>query len=706
MTRSVVILLVLLLFSSSAKAHRGQRRCVVIVVPGLRADDLSRAEMPLLRKIVSRGAVGWMNTRTARVARVTRDPIDAAYLTLGAGARAAGGGETVDSVHARNLRLDHSVQIGELGDLLRAAGIPTLLEGAADDVASDRSARGMIMDSSGRIDWDRSDIRFWLADNRADPADPRPEENPFGIAQAIEPSPISERVGGVVVYVLGELSRAERYAPLCTPEMAAAYRRRALGWTDWAVNSRAYTSGGPTRFLLLAPCPADSAPDGDRLAPILMWGDGVTPGLLTSGSTHTPGLVTNTDFLPTVAHYFGIEPPKGLVGRPMTVAPLPRRTRFQNWLDRVLGRPQASAPNGPTPEFWAEMHDRWYARSRKQALFGGLPTIQALLVAASLMLAARPNLRSLSPCLLSSLSALPLALLVLPPVSPASPLGAGALLAAVLLAAAGLAWLRPKAAPGLAAGMLAALVGIVALDLLAGARLLRQAWMSYSVMEGARYYGIGNEYAGAVFGAMMALSLPLLRGKRIRRWPLVTAAWLAVCVLMGSPQLGANAGGFLGAGIGCGAAALVWGRGRIRARDALLIVAAAALAMAAFLAVDLARGGAEQSHIARAITGGGSILNIAARKAMLNGYLLVHSPWTLGLLASAYGLWRLRRETGSTDRAAGGMWAGLAAGATGLLLLNDSRIISAAECLLVAYAASSLLARANPAPVPDSPASR
>jgi hypothetical protein len=215
-------------------------------------------------------------------------------------------------------------------------------------------------------------------------------------------------------------------------------------------------------------------------------------------------------------------------------------------------------------------------------------------------------------------------------------------------------------------------------------------------MEGARYYGIGNEYAGAVFGAMMALSVVALRGDRIRRWPAVAGAWLVVCLLIGLPQLGANAGGLLGAGIGCGVATLAWWRGRVRVRDMALAVAAAAASMAAILALDLARGGSEQSHIARAIDSGGSLLNIAARKAMLNGYLLFHSPWTLGLLAAAYGLWRLRASESRDDRASRGAWAGLLAGAIGLFALNDSGVVAAAECLLVAYAGMGVL-RFHPA---------
>jgi hypothetical protein len=679
---------------------------MVILVPGLRADDLSRPEITTLREIVARSAVGWMNVRTARVPGLSREPAEAAYLTLGTGSRASSGSYarqiTADSLvrlRIANSRLDHPVNVGLLGDMLQEASLTTQVFGAPDTDTHSDAAKLVAMNRYGLVGQDQTTRSLWSGPAWLNPDEVEaPLDDPYGLRTDVMQEATYYGQADFTVMCFGDLQRADHYAPLCTTQAAEKHRTAALSrLSDFLYEPSVASVDSSTLFLLLAPSAAESASDDDRLAPILMWGDGITRGLLTSGSTHSPGLVTNTDFLPTMGQYFGITPPKGLVGRPMTVVPLPRKTLFESWLDRILGRTQASATNGPAPEMWAEMHDRWYAQSRKQALFGGLPTIQFLLVLASLLpfLPSFPlrsaRLRSLSPCLLVAMSALPLALLVLPPVSPASLIGCSTLLTAALLAAAAFAWLWPGARLQIAVGLLGALVAVVALDLIMEGLLLRQAWMSYSVMEGARYYGIGNEYVGAVFGAMMALSVVALRGERIWRWPIAAGVWLALSVIIGLPQLGANAGGFLGTAVGCGVAALVWWRGRIRGRDVLALTAAVCLLMAALLALDLARGGAEQSHIARAVTGGGSVLNIAARKAMLNGYLLFHSPWTLGLLAAAYGLWVTWCTAPPAGRADRGMWAGLAAGATALFLLNDSGVVAAAECLLVAYSGIRLL---------------
>src|SRR5579863_10198445 len=136
---------------------------VLIVVPGLRADDLARPELPALRRIVARSAFGWMNTRTARIAgqHEPRDPEEAAYLTLGAGERATAGPyarvfspAVLQRLNDDNGRLDHPVPIGALGEMLHAAHLETHVCGNEDDSEPRRAARLIAMDACGRIDWE------------------------------------------------------------------------------------------------------------------------------------------------------------------------------------------------------------------------------------------------------------------------------------------------------------------------------------------------------------------------------------------------------------------------------------------------------------------------------------------------------------------------------------------------------------------------
>src|SRR5207249_11109 len=133
--------------------------------------------------------------------------------------------------------------------------------------------------------------------------------------------------------------------------------------------------------------------------------------------------------------------------------------------------------------------------------------------------------------------------LILPAVAPRSMVAAGLLQAAVLIAMAALGAVLRRYARWIAASLLGALIIGLLVDLGTGQRLIQNAWMSYSIIEGARFYGIGNEYAGALLAA--ALLLPLFI-PLAERYPLAAAViQLLVAVFIGAPSLGANVGGSL-----------------------------------------------------------------------------------------------------------------------------------------------------------------
>jgi hypothetical protein len=223
----------------------------------------------------------------------------------------------------------------------------------------------------------------------------------------------------------------------------------------------------------------------------------------------------------------------------------------------------------------------------------------------------------------------------------------------------------------------AALVVLILLDLLGDSSLLKSGLMSYSVMEGARYYGIGNEYGGALIGALLALACfhPARRG-------FVVAALLVSAILAGLPQYGANLGvmvGGLAAAAGFAAYAVHRGRKLIIGGAAVAIVAA----IAVLLLFDYLRGAESQSHLGRALSGG--IVSIAARKLSLNLYLVTHSPWSLALSTAAGAIWLIRRRFPNPEQ--GPAVAGLIAGATALFIFNDSGVVAAACCVLPVWAA-------------------
>ncbi len=89
----------------SVPAHR----VVVLLVPGLRADDLTRCPLPGLTALRSEGAAGWMVCRAARAGNPRqltadgRDTLPSLSLTLGNGTRALAQSTTPDT-HEINRR--------------------------------------------------------------------------------------------------------------------------------------------------------------------------------------------------------------------------------------------------------------------------------------------------------------------------------------------------------------------------------------------------------------------------------------------------------------------------------------------------------------------------------------------------------------------------------------------------------------------------
>lgn len=742
----VLICLLLLAWSSGAPLAMPEApappRVVVVLLPGLRADDLTFPEAPALQRILREGASGWMVCRAARVTdpRLTRpdgrENTASLLLTLGSGSRAVAGPElanlaaessqnseiasppssaALQALRRRNAQLDHPVEVGALGSLLHRAHLQTAVLGNADTEVPDRSGVAVAMDAAGRVDF----------------VGERPDRNvsdasaPYGF-RADVPAMLHDfdhldRRCALIVLTFGDLARADRYAPLCLPAAAAAHRTAALRALDILLAALrmhiAETAvSRPTRLILLAPGPADSSTESvDRLAPIVLWGTYLSPGTLTSLSTRRRGLVLNTDFLPTVAHFLRLTPPPGLTGRPMDSVPPPK-----------------------TAEALRADYEDWMRITRQQSTLGGLPTVQMLLALIGFVCLARRQFLRVARTTAVAIAALPLGMLVLPVATPRGVWEAAALLAIFTLLVVLAGGRTVQSARRTLYALCALLVVAILLDLLTGSRLLQQAWMSYSVVEGARFYGIGNEYMGAVIGAACILASALSLRQRspvetsepqtpdepfptpfpsVERSTIPPArkrtpqtVWMVVSyslILVVMAAFGAKVGAIPSAGIAFGVVLLILYRGRLRPRDMALLLAVVGLLLATAGLLDLRHTAAQQTHFARALTGAGgdTLIGIARRKLSLEGYLLLHSPWSATLAVCVLALGWLRRtqplsllkDNEQDARITRAVSSGLACGAVASLLGNDSGVTAAALILLYGWAWAAV--RAEPSSV-------
>ncbi|MGC8668790.1 MAG: hypothetical protein ACP5VE_11815 [Chthonomonadales bacterium] len=713
---------------------RPRHRVFVIVVPGLEAKHFAQPEMARLGPMVSQCATGWMVARTATVpgARPLPQSVVAAELaTLGAGARAAPptsckaavssalgrqtnpvpaaaaaferGSSPLDAgrgaarsdaalsalirqIECADRRLDYPVHLGALGSLLHSHGWHTAVAGNAGPCRShDPSPILLAMDEHGEVDRAATGI----------PSVIRNAEAPFGCESTFEGYRLI-RESDFGVYAFGDLARAQAYAPLCLPKMAALHTQKALAGLASQILST-WRSLGPRDCLVVIGVPSSVEADYKDLAPILVAGSGVAPGLLMSPSTHRRGVVVNTDFLPWVLTVMGASVP--------------------GWAE---GRAMESSGQRVSLEQWLAVHREAVGTARLQETLGGLPSLQLLLVLLIAADAAGPLggrwIGRLSSMFAAAILALPAAELLLPALHP-NTLTGGALMLAGALWAVGIIGVWPGSRRRLPAILCALLVFPLTADVLVGGRLLSRAWMGSSVTVGARYFGIGNEYGGALLSAVLVIAASgfAWRIRCQKETPRDTAGngvsrpewWamslplilLSLGVVVGAPSLGANFGCALAFFVSGAAAAVYLVPMRHRRRwvgaAAFVVCALAILVMVA----DLLRPPAQQTHLGRVLQHPRDAIVIARRKVALNLRLAVHSPWSAaGIVASAamWLVWRSRRGNAIRMLGAYPEFRALAFaflwGVAAMLVLNDSGVVAAAEMLLLAAAALWLFA--------------
>jgi hypothetical protein len=597
---------------------------------------------------------------------------------------------SMDALKKANQGLGYTIHIGALGDMAHDVGWTTAVIGNMDSDRPDRSGYLVAMDSTGLVN----------------EAGPRMSKNvsldtaPFGITANMDETLAA--FDGVAmrdhlrVVVAGDLHRADRYSPLCLPGIAKIHRGNALNSVNHLVDQlyeRIARENGIvgvfSRLIVIAPGPADSTPSAqDTLAPIVMWGGGISHGEVTSLSTRRKALVVNSDLLATIAAWLNQPLPGGATGRPIVPA-------------------STTAATATAAEMRNE-HDSFVNTSILQNLLGGLPTVQAVLVIIGFAATAwrpvswRPASAFVRRAVGAGIVSLPLGMLVLPSIHPDSPAVAGlCLLVFAMLCVAAAVW-RTENAAQVVHILCGALVGLVCIDLATGCRLLQGAWMSYSATDGSRFYGIGNEYMGAVIGALAVLFPAFAaQAKAAAGKPDVGSANLPakpstantvyfilftlMVLLMTAPFAGAKAGAVLSAGAAGAVMLLMDRRGRIIATDLFVAVLSLLIIIAAAALLDAH---SSQSHLIRSITGSGgdAITTVIRRKLGMELRLLRHSPWTLTLIAGAAAMAVLgrrlirspRHDQKATRITLNGLWCGAAACA----IFNDAGVLAAAMVML------------------------
>jgi hypothetical protein len=625
-------------------------RVVLILCDALTFDDLHDNLYPHLYHLAENGAVALMNTAVSG----SRTPA-AALLTIATGAQQSAKatdelaydiGETVreGGGKARDVYRQQTGAAPPSGKQIVHLGISSLIQRDLNNttlgalLAAAQPPRRAVV--CGNADTDRPQRRAALLaiDSRGlasgDVALSQPDPNwPFGLADAnVETLSryIAESDAALFVLQLGDTARLHAIGDKWPPAQRLRSRRQALARLDlllYLLETRLAEAGQRADVLLVSPYPGAThelhLAGWDRLSPLLAFGPDFPPGLLTSPTTRTAGLVANVDVAPTILRLLNCDVPTAMIGRPMRRATigdmdgahrlaLLARKDFVSVLDA-----QAMTP----------------------------VTVSIAAVCLTLFLCGFVARRRSGPrgarrwaWILVCGANFPVALLLAPILIPPTLLEYGLRIAAWMGALAAVCYLLARPLR-LSPPVVACLFGLLILtaDILAGQPLQKDSLLSSSALNGVRYYGVGNEYLGVILGiALMggfawfddrAVPLPLPPKSRVGI--ALIALWLVIMWLLGWPGLGANSGSLVVTTVAFGAGARLLTGHRPTWKLWLACVVLGLFLSFAFSGLDALWAREGSSHAGRALRaathgrGGSYLAAIAWRKIKMNlGFLL------------------------------------------------------------------------------------
>jgi hypothetical protein len=252
-------------------------------------------------------------------------------------------------------------------------------------------------------------------------------------------------------------------------------------------------------------------------------------------------------------------------------------------------------------------------------------------------------------------------------------------------------------------------LGII-VDALAGAGLMKHSVLGYDPIGGARFYGIGNEYMGALVGSLIVGCGLLLdcigayaqtQAKRRSFSWLVFFAFTSGIIVLAMPGIGANLGGTCAAIAGFGVAYVLFLRKSVTWYHIASSVGLGILLIIAIASIDARLASGPLSHWGKTLlwareSGIQVLVDVVRRKASMNLKLIRYTIWTRAFLVFVGALAFIRiRPVGLAQKIlagrpcfTAGLSACLVAGGVSLIT-NDSGIVSAA--LITMYPALVLL---------------
>ena len=561
-----------------AAAERGAPgKVVIIVVDRVGISDMPSAETPFLERLAGQWSTGLMVTRTGAGGSGEYVDTGGEYVSLGAGVRAGGAADSALSfnteeeftgsedtstagelyrsytgfkpppggvvclgfsqVKRSNQPSGNEENVGLMGSMLADSGHKAAVVGNADGLNRPRRYSALICaDESGAVPLGNVSremtrpVPGWMGVYMTD------------MERLFAESRLFLSTADLLVVDTGDTGRLDREAPYAEESVIERERKLALGRVD-ALAERicGLLDLDDSLLLVVSPgAPVEARKQGNFLTPIIAAGRGFSRGILSSESTRRCGLVNNSDLLPTILSFFDIDAPISVIGAPMATT----GGGSTSYLERMSAQLEVTR------------RARWPIVGGYFALAIALLLLTALFYLAEGKKITRPRRperlgRFLAP-FAAVLLAGPLSFLLVSAFSYSGYLFP-ALFCPLFCVAVGLAsWLllrgRRRLDPVV---FICGLTGtILVVDVIAGGRLLMLPLLGVSSLEGMRFFGIPNTFAGILISVALFCAAGAVKGDediaKGASWA-VFFALLVVALITGLGFFGANIGGFIAA---------------------------------------------------------------------------------------------------------------------------------------------------------------
>lgn len=542
MIKKILVIIIAMLFINipvfSVKAEQQSlKKTVVIIVDYTTLEDLT--ECSFIEYLASQSYLGFVNNRQPGKANQYT-----AKLIFGAGKRLEADSSIMESQRVlynengagrRSILVadvqklkdnitnsEYSKYVGYLGDrIIRNNGV-TCIIGNSDTDKPNKSSVFTIMDSSGFISCGEVDDVI-MAD----------ESFPYGIRSDYKRLAELYKqflpASSLIIIDTGDMERLESCRNSIDRETFELYRTEVLEEID-KLTADIYNNRGFDNLIIMSTFPSDvNYKNNDRLTPIIVY-DGKGKGILYSGSTRRKGIILNANIAEYILYKLGIS----------------NKTNV------------SEIQKDQTLNILQQMNTEIVGVSRLRLTV--LPNYTGFLILSLILLLfllvyvkeKRKNPIRRIIRIVSYINLLmPLVFLYMPLFKIFNP--ALFIIIAFLLSLVLSCTVDSLIKNGLKKLFIInfLLISALCIDLLLGSPMIKQSVLGYDAIIGARFYGIGNEYAGVFIGCSIVLlgSIVQLNGTPRRKVPVLI--FIIFCAtFLGFTMLGANFGGLMAGLVG------------------------------------------------------------------------------------------------------------------------------------------------------------